>query len=55
MDEKKRSHPIRAAFRKLLKNKLATICFFLLIAEVVLVVLAPVISPYHPPPPRHLG
>ena len=46
MDEKKRSHPIRTAFHKLLKNKLATICFFLLIAEVVLVVLAPVISPY---------
>ncbi|MEA4956089.1 MAG: ABC transporter permease [Pseudoflavonifractor sp.] len=46
MDEKKRSHPIRTAFRKLLKNKLATVCFFLLIAEIVLVILAPVISPY---------
>ncbi len=39
-------HPLRTAFDKLLKNKLATICFFVLIAEILLVLLAPVITPY---------
>ena len=39
-------HPFRSAFAKLLKNKLATVCFVFLILEIVLVILAPVIAPY---------
>lgn len=47
MDENnKHGHPVRAAFQKLLQNKLATICFVILILEVILVALAPVIAPY---------
>lgn len=44
--EIKRNNPFRAAFRKLLKNKLATICFFVLLLEILLVALAPLIAPY---------
>ena len=43
--EKKRN-PIRTAFQKLWKNKLATICFFVLIIEILMVIFAPVIAPY---------
>ncbi|MDD5937818.1 MAG: ABC transporter permease [Clostridiales bacterium] len=46
MEENVRNHPVRSAFGKLFKNKLATVCFFLLIIEIVLVILAPVIAPY---------
>ena len=43
-----RTNPFKVAMAKLLKNKLATICFFVLILEIILVVLAPVIAPYDP-------
>lgn len=46
MDKIKRNHPFRTAFGKLLKNKLATLCFVFLIVEILLVALAPVIAPY---------
>lgn len=46
MNEARRGSWIRDAFRKLLKNKLATLCFLFLIVEIVLVVLAPVIAPF---------
>ena len=44
MDRKR--HPVRTAFQKLWKNKLATICFFVLIIELLMVIFAPVIAPY---------
>ncbi|MCC8060254.1 MAG: ABC transporter permease [Clostridiales bacterium] len=46
MEEMKRTHPVKTAMEKLFQNKLATICFFFLIAEIILVLLAPVIAPY---------
>ena len=47
MDENnKHGNPVRVAFQKLFKNKLATICFVVLILEIILVVLAPAIAPY---------
>ncbi len=39
-------HPVRNAFAKLWKNKLATICIFVLIIELLMVIFAPVIAPY---------
>ncbi|MBR2801098.1 MAG: ABC transporter permease [Erysipelotrichaceae bacterium] len=36
----KRESPIRTAFQKLFRNKLATICFFILIAEFILIIFA---------------
>ena len=36
----KRENPIRTAFQKLFKNKLATICFFVLIVEFILIIFA---------------
>ena len=41
-----RANPLRVAFDKLLKNKLATVCFFFLIAEFLLVGFSPWIAPY---------
>lgn len=41
-----RRNPVRTAFQKLWKNKLATICFFVLIIELLMVIFAPVIAPY---------
>lgn len=35
-----REHPVKTAFRKLFKNKLATICFVILFAELVLIIFA---------------
>lgn len=35
----------RAAFQKLLQNKLATVCFVVLILEILLVALAPLSRP----------
>ena len=35
-----REHPVKTAFRKLFKNKLATICFIILFAELVLIIFA---------------
>ena len=47
MDENnKHGHPVRVAFQKLFQNKLATLCFIILILEIVLVVAAPRITPY---------
>lgn len=46
MNEKNRNHPIRTAFHKLFRNKLATVCFFVLLAEIVMVLLAPQIAPF---------
>ena len=47
MDESnKHGNPVRAAFQKLLQNKLATVCFVVLILEILLVALAPFIAPY---------
>lgn len=40
--------PLRVALDKLLRNKLATLCFIVLIIEVVLVLLAPWIAPFKP-------
>lgn len=39
---------MRSAARKLLKNKLATLCFVLLLVLIMLVVLAPLLTPYLP-------
>lgn len=38
--------PVKVAFNKLLKNKLATLCFVVLIIEVALVICAPWIAPF---------
>lgn len=47
MDENnKHGHPVRVAFQKLFQNKLATLCFIILILEIVLVAAAPLIAPY---------
>ncbi len=43
-----RVNPLRVAMAKLLKNKLATVCFVILILEVLLVALAPLIAPFNP-------
>ena len=40
----KKENPIVAAFRKLLQNKLATICFILMLVELFLVIFAPVFT-----------
>ena len=44
----KRMNPFTVAFRKLFKNKLATICFFLIIIELILVIFAPLFTQYDP-------
>lgn len=41
-------NPITTAFRKLFKNKLATICFFLIIIELTIVIFAPMFTSYDP-------
>ena len=46
MNEKNRNRPFRAAFRKLFRNKLDTACFFVLLAEILMVILAPRIAPF---------
>ncbi|MGN0627399.1 MAG: ABC transporter permease [Oscillospiraceae bacterium] len=46
MEKIKRKNPIVTAFRKLTKNKLATVCFFVLLVEIIMVVFAPIIAPY---------
>ncbi len=45
MDNKHESF-LHSAAGKLFRNKLATICFFVLILEIIIVLLAPVIAPY---------
>lgn len=44
----KRENQIAVAFRKLLKNKLATFCFILLILELILVIGAPLFTKFDP-------
>ena len=44
----KRENQVLVAFRKLFKNKLATICFILIIIELMLVIFAPVFTKYDP-------
>ncbi|MBR2640491.1 MAG: hypothetical protein IKD39_08010, partial [Oscillospiraceae bacterium] len=43
MENVKRKNPIKTAFQKLLKNKMATLCFFILLVEILMVIFAPVI------------
>lgn len=44
----KKENPVAAAFRKLLQNKLATLCFVVMLVEILLVVFAPVFTQYDP-------
>ena len=44
----KKENPIAAAFRKLLQNKLATVCFIIMLVELVLVIFAPLFTQYDP-------
>ncbi|MBR6518430.1 MAG: ABC transporter permease, partial [Oscillospiraceae bacterium] len=46
--ENNRQKQWKTAVNKLLRNKLAVICFAVLIAEIILVLLAGVIAPYSP-------
>ena len=46
MEKVKRKSPLKTAFKKLTQNKLATICFFILLIEIILVVFAPVFTNY---------
>ncbi|MBQ8831274.1 MAG: ABC transporter permease [Oscillospiraceae bacterium] len=46
MENVKRKNPFITAFRKLTQNKLATVCFFILLIEIILVVFAPVFTDY---------
>lgn len=43
-----REKPIAAAFRKLRQNKLATICFVILLAEIILILFAPLFAKCDP-------
>lgn len=44
----KKENPVAAAFRKLLQNKLATLCFVVMLVEILLVIFAPVFTKYDP-------
>lgn len=44
----KRENQVVIAFRKLLKNKLATFCFILIILELTLIIFAPLFTSYDP-------
>lgn len=44
----KRENQVFVAFRKLFKNKLATLCFFLIIIELIIVIFAPLFTKYDP-------
>lgn len=44
----KRENPIRAAFAKLFHNKLATVCFFVLMIELILIIFAPAFASCDP-------
>ena len=44
----KKENPVAAAFRKLLQNKLATLCVVVMLVEILLVVFAPVFTQYDP-------
>ena len=41
MSEVRRTNPFRTAVNKLLKNKLAVVCLIILVAEILMVVFAP--------------
>lgn len=44
----KKENPFVTAFHKLLNNKLATLCFFLLVIELILVIFAPLFTRFDP-------
>ena len=46
MSEVRRTNPFRTAVNKLLKNKLAVVCLIILVAEIIMVIFAPLITPY---------
>ena len=46
MSEVRRTNPFRTAVRKLLRNKLAVVCLFILIVEILAVIFAPLITRY---------
>ena len=46
MSEVRRTNPFRTALRKLLRNKLAVVCLFILIVEILAVIFAPLITQY---------
>ena len=46
MSEVRRTNPFRTAVNKLLRNKLAVACLFILIIEILAVIFAPLITPY---------
>ena len=46
MENVKRKNPFKTAFQKLIKNKMATLCFFVLLIEILLVIFAPMITDY---------
>lgn len=41
-----RQSPLKTAFGKLLKNKMATLCFFVLLVEIILLLITPWIAPF---------
>ena len=46
MSDIRRTNPFRTAVNKLLKNKLAVVCLFILLIEIIMVIFAPVIAKY---------
>lgn len=46
--DNKHGNPLKVAMGKLLKNKLATLCFIVLVVEILLIILAPWIAPFAP-------
>lgn len=44
----KKENPVAVAFRKLLQNKLATICFVIMIVELLLIICAPLFTQFDP-------
>lgn len=46
MNKTRRENPVRTAVQKLLKNKMATVCFIILAAECIMVIFAPLIAPF---------
>ena len=46
MSDIRRTNPFRTAVNKLLKNKLAVVCLVILVVEILMVVFAPLITPY---------
>lgn len=44
----KKENPVAAAFRKLLQNKLATVCFIIMLVELILVIFAPMFTQFDP-------